>query len=181
MRRVVPFTELGRGDVGRVGGKNASLGELTRGLTAAGLRVPPGFATTADAYEELLDGHGLRTRIQEQLDRFHDGAAFRWWRLPADGVGLARLEFIVAHQVKVHPMALLHPERLGAADRCAVDQLRATSTGAGTSPTGSRTGSPGSPPPAGPTPSSSVPATSRPTSTPSSSGAAPSNRWRPIR
>lgn len=50
-------------------------------------------------------------------------AAFRWWRLPADGVGLARLEFIVAHQVKVHPMALLHPERLEPADRCAVDQL----------------------------------------------------------
>lgn len=75
MRRVVPFTELGRGDVGRVGGKNASLGELTGRLTAVGLRVPPGFATTADAYEELLDGHGLRTRIQEQLDRLHDGVA----------------------------------------------------------------------------------------------------------
>ncbi|MFF4104606.1 phosphoenolpyruvate synthase [Streptomyces sp. NPDC001903] len=74
-RRVVPFTELGRGDVGRVGGKNASLGELTRRLTDAGLQVPPGFATTADAYEELLSGHGLRTRIQYQLDRLHDGVA----------------------------------------------------------------------------------------------------------
>ncbi|MEU3403605.1 phosphoenolpyruvate synthase [Streptomyces sp. NPDC006670] len=74
-RRVVPFTELSRGDIGRVGGKNASLGELIRRLTGAGLRVPPGFATTAEAYEELLDGHGLRTRIQEQLDRLHDGVA----------------------------------------------------------------------------------------------------------
>ncbi|QES53230.1 hypothetical protein DEJ51_02335 [Streptomyces venezuelae] len=55
MRPVVPFTELGRGGIGRVGGKNASLGELTRRLTTAGLRVPPGFAPAADAYEELLD------------------------------------------------------------------------------------------------------------------------------
>ena len=44
-------------------------------------------------------------------------AAFRWWRLPADGVGLARLEFIVAHQVKAHPMALLHPDRVDQHDR----------------------------------------------------------------
>ncbi|MFJ6934424.1 phosphoenolpyruvate synthase [Streptomyces sp. NPDC101132] len=74
-RRVIPFTRLGRGDVGRVGGKNSSLGELTVQLASAGVAVPPGFATTADAYEELLDGHRLRTRIQERLDRFHDGGA----------------------------------------------------------------------------------------------------------
>ncbi|MFE3389922.1 putative PEP-binding protein [Streptomyces anulatus] len=50
-------------------------------------------------------------------------AAFRWWRLPADGVGLARLEFIVAHQVKVHSMALLHPERPDAHDRHVIERL----------------------------------------------------------
>ncbi|WP_234443613.1 putative PEP-binding protein [Streptomyces sp. NRRL B-24484] len=50
-------------------------------------------------------------------------AAFRWWRLPADGVGLARTEFVVAHQVRVHPLALLHPERLSAEDRRQVDVL----------------------------------------------------------
>ncbi|WP_353962532.1 PEP/pyruvate-binding domain-containing protein [Streptomyces sp. NBC_00424] len=66
-RRVVPFTELGRSDIGRVGGKNASLGELTGRLTAAGLRLPPGFATTADAYEELLDGRGSpRPRLRRE-------------------------------------------------------------------------------------------------------------------
>ncbi|MGO4457088.1 hypothetical protein AB4039_07115 [Streptomyces sp. M-16] len=43
-------------------------------------------------------------------------------RLPADGVGLARLEFIVAHQVKIHPMASC-TQNAGDADRCAVDQL----------------------------------------------------------
>ncbi|MFG2715633.1 putative PEP-binding protein [Streptomyces goshikiensis] len=63
------------------------------------------------------------TRTRVMLNLADPSAAFRWWRLPADGVGLARLEFIVAHQVKAHPMALLHPERLDAADRCAVDQL----------------------------------------------------------
>lgn len=61
-RRVAPFAEFGRQDIGLVGGKNASPGEMTAHLTAAGVRVP-GVATTADAYGELLDGHGLRTRI----------------------------------------------------------------------------------------------------------------------
>ncbi|MFF9009752.1 phosphoenolpyruvate synthase [Streptomyces goshikiensis] len=77
------------------------------------------------AYEEtetdLADIPATRTHVM--LNLADPSAAFRWWRLPADGVGLARLEFIVAHQVKVHPMALLHPDRLDAADRCAVDQL----------------------------------------------------------
>lgn len=40
------------------------------------------------------------------------GAAFRWWRLPVDGIGLARLEFIISESVRVHPMALVHPERI---------------------------------------------------------------------
>ncbi|MFJ8160083.1 phosphoenolpyruvate synthase [Streptomyces sp. NPDC096136] len=75
MRRVMPFTRLGRGDLGRVGGKNASLGELTVRLAPAGVTVPPGFATTADAYGELLDRHGLRIRIAQQLDRYREGAA----------------------------------------------------------------------------------------------------------
>jgi pyruvate,water dikinase len=41
-------------------------------------------------------------------------AAFRWWQLPADGVGLARMEFIVSHDIKVHPLALVHPEAVAA-------------------------------------------------------------------
>ena len=39
-------------------------------------------------------------------------AAFRWWRLPVDGVGLARMEFIINSLIKSHPMALVHPERV---------------------------------------------------------------------
>lgn len=43
--------------------------------------------------------------------------AFRFWQLPAKGVGLARMEFIISHSLRVHPMALLHPERLAAEER----------------------------------------------------------------
>ncbi|MFI9722664.1 phosphoenolpyruvate synthase [Streptomyces sp. NPDC052396] len=74
-RRVVPFAELGRADVGLVGGKNASLGEMITHLIPAGIKVPDGFATTADAYRELLDTGGLRDRIAEQLARLHEGAS----------------------------------------------------------------------------------------------------------
>lgn len=53
-------------------------------------------------------------------------AALRWWRLPADGVGLARIEFIVGEQIRAHPMALLHPERVGdPAEREALASLSA--------------------------------------------------------
>jgi pyruvate, water dikinase len=47
------------------------------------------------------------TRTRVMLNLANPGGAFRWWRLPADGVGLARLEFIVANHVRVHPMALV--------------------------------------------------------------------------
>ncbi|MFF9194277.1 phosphoenolpyruvate synthase [Streptomyces sp. NPDC014779] len=88
-RRVVPFTELDRSDVDRVGGKNASLGEMTNRLGAAGIRVPPGFATTAEAYEELLAGRGLRDSVEEQIGRLHQGA-------PLDEVGAAIRSFFLA-------------------------------------------------------------------------------------
>jgi pyruvate,water dikinase len=64
------FEELGMGDVPQVGGKNASLGEMYRNLTAAGVRVPNGFATTADAYRAFLAQDGLAGRIQTELETF---------------------------------------------------------------------------------------------------------------
>ncbi len=67
-RQVIWFEELGMGDVPQVGGKNASLGEMYRELTAAGVRVPNGFATTADAYRAVLAQDGLATRIQAELE-----------------------------------------------------------------------------------------------------------------
>lgn len=84
-------------------------------------RVYAGLLAYEETETDLADLPATRTRVM--LNLADPSAAFRWWRLPADGVGLARLEFIVAHQVKVHPMALLHPERLDDQDRCAIDQL----------------------------------------------------------
>jgi pyruvate,water dikinase len=57
------FEGLSRGDVARVGGKNASLGEMVRTLGAEGIKVPPGFATTADAYWSFIDGNNYRDEI----------------------------------------------------------------------------------------------------------------------
>ncbi|MFN4262766.1 MAG: phosphoenolpyruvate synthase [Thioalkalivibrionaceae bacterium] len=68
MRWVLPFTSIGMGDVGRVGGKNASLGEMIRALSTAGVKVPNGFATTAEAFRATLDQAGLTTRIAARLD-----------------------------------------------------------------------------------------------------------------
>jgi pyruvate,water dikinase len=67
------FEELGMGDVGAVGGKNASLGEMIRNLTGAGIRVPDGFATTVDAYRRFLDGNGLAPQIEERLRALEAG------------------------------------------------------------------------------------------------------------
>jgi pyruvate,water dikinase len=53
-----------------------------------------------------------RTRTKIMLNLANPAAAFRWWQLPADGVGLARIEFVIANQVKVHPMALVHYDDL---------------------------------------------------------------------
>jgi pyruvate,water dikinase len=89
IRRVVPFSELGRQDVGLVGGKNASLGELTVRLGTAGVRVPGGFATTADAYAELLATERLRATLKEQIDELHAGA-------PLNEVGAAARAAVLA-------------------------------------------------------------------------------------
>ncbi len=48
-----------------------------------------------------------KTRTKAMLNIANPSAAFRWWRLPADGVGLARMEFIISNHIKVHPMALI--------------------------------------------------------------------------
>ena len=52
------------------------------------------------------------TRTKVMVNIASPAAAFQWWRLPADGVGLARMEFIISSLIRVHPMALVHPERV---------------------------------------------------------------------
>ncbi|MEJ2631215.1 MAG: phosphoenolpyruvate synthase [Acidihalobacter sp.] len=64
---VLWFNQVGMNDVGQVGGKNASLGEMISHLSELGVSVPNGFATTADAYREFLAHEGLNARIRELL------------------------------------------------------------------------------------------------------------------
>jgi pyruvate, water dikinase len=64
---IVPFEQLGMHDVERVGGKNASIGEMIGNLARVGVRVPGGFATTATGYREFLAKDGLADRIQAAL------------------------------------------------------------------------------------------------------------------
>src|SRR6478672_11378086 len=61
------FSDLGLADLDQVGGKNSSLGEMIRGLAAAGVRVPNGFATTADAYRRFIADGGLAEMINAEL------------------------------------------------------------------------------------------------------------------
>ena len=88
MQYIKRFAELGIDDVPVVGGKNASLGEMYRHLAAEGVRVPNGFATTADAYRLYLEHNKLFDRISQALEGLdtHDvtalaktGAAIRQW------------------------------------------------------------------------------------------------------
>ncbi|BDZ72767.1 phosphoenolpyruvate synthase [Methylophaga marina] len=64
---VISLDKLCMEDVGRVGGKNASLGEMLQNLAPLGVDVPGGFATTADAYREFLLHDGLQSKINERL------------------------------------------------------------------------------------------------------------------
>ena len=87
-KHIIVFDQLTIDDVERVGGKNASLGEMIGNLTALGVSVPNGFATTADAYREFLATDGLDKRINDRLatldvDNIEDltsaGADIRRW------------------------------------------------------------------------------------------------------
>mgnify|MGYP001236549875 FL=1 len=89
---VLWFDQVGMADVERVGGKNASLGEMISHLASTGVTVPGGFATTADAYREFLSHEGLAERINDVLDGLDvddvrlladTGAAIRRWILDA--------------------------------------------------------------------------------------------------
>jgi pyruvate,water dikinase len=85
---VIWFDQLGMNDVERVGGKNASLGEMISNLANVGVSVPGGFATTADAYRDFLAHEGLADRINAELDQLdvddvnalaESGAKIRQW------------------------------------------------------------------------------------------------------
>ena len=87
-RYVIGFEKLGMHDVDKVGGKNASLGEMISHLTRLGVSVPGGYATTADAYREFLAHDGLAERVNGELAKLNvddvvalaeTGAKIRKW------------------------------------------------------------------------------------------------------
>jgi pyruvate,water dikinase len=87
-RYVISFEKLGMQDVDKVGGKNASLGEMISHLSKLGVSVPGGFATTADAYREFLAHEGLAERVNRELAKLdvndvtalaETGARIRQW------------------------------------------------------------------------------------------------------
>ncbi len=91
-RYVVPFSQLRMTDVESVGGKNASLGEMLSQLSDAGIRVPDGFATTAEAFRVFLREGQLEQRIAEKLEHLDvddvraltaAGAQIRQWIIDA--------------------------------------------------------------------------------------------------
>jgi pyruvate,water dikinase len=103
---VLKFEELRMKDVERVGGKNASLGEMFGQLARAGIRVPDGFATTAEAYRDFLAQTGLKDRIEARLKALdvddtdalaRCGAEIRAWITEADLPGQLREEIAAAH------------------------------------------------------------------------------------
>ena len=65
--------DLGSGDVARVGGKNASLGEMIRNLKEQAVRVPDGFATTADAYREYIEANDIEAQLRARLNERNSG------------------------------------------------------------------------------------------------------------
>lgn len=66
-KHILWFKQLGMHDVDKVGGKNASLGEMIQNLSSSDINVPNGFATTADAFWEFLDQSGLKDKINNAL------------------------------------------------------------------------------------------------------------------
>src|SRR5690606_7984601 len=66
---VLWYNQPGTNDVDRLGGKYASLGEMTTTLSGMGVSVPNGFATTADAFNQFLDQSGVNQRIYDLLDK----------------------------------------------------------------------------------------------------------------
>ncbi len=116
----------------------------------------PAVVGTGDASQKLLDGQEVTVSCAEgdegfvyagisdidvtetdetsaadtstrlMLNMANPGAAMRWWRLPAKGVGLARMEFIISNQIKVHPLALVHFDSLQDAEaKAQISQLTA--------------------------------------------------------
>ncbi|WP_372968383.1 phosphoenolpyruvate synthase [Microbacterium sp.] len=112
MTNVLWFHQVGMSDLGRVGGKNASLGEMVSHLTDLGVRVPRGFATTAHAYREFIAHGALGATIADVIARTDVD----------DVVELARVGADIRRLVLAHPL----PQRLENDIRGAFEELVAS-------------------------------------------------------
>ena len=65
------FGDVGKEDIARVGGKNASLGEMVRNLSPRGVMIPPGFAVTAAAYRRFIGSAGIEEKLRDLLGRLN--------------------------------------------------------------------------------------------------------------
>ena len=70
---VLDFEHLARSDVGLVGGKNSSLGEMIRALGPKGIPVPPGFTITSYAYWHYVDANNIRSKIDKLVNKWQAG------------------------------------------------------------------------------------------------------------
>ena len=84
----IPFGQIHASDVGKVGGKNASLGEMIRSLGSRGILVPDGFATTAAAFRYFLEYNALQQPVSRELARL-DRTTYE--NLPETGSAIRKL------------------------------------------------------------------------------------------
>ncbi len=116
---VVRLEDLRLADIPRIGGKNASLGEMIGNLAARGIRVPGGFATTAAAYRDFLADNGLADRIEARLAALDPddvealarcGADIRHWVVNASLPARLETEIAAAYRELMkageHPVAV---------------------------------------------------------------------------
>ncbi|KAL2133621.1 hypothetical protein VTI74DRAFT_2023 [Chaetomium olivicolor] len=87
--------------------------------------VYEGISDIATTTVDLKGLPAVRTNVM--LNLANPSAAYRWWRLPADGIGLARMEFVVTNAIQVHPMALVHFDRLR--DQAAKEEIAKLTAG----------------------------------------------------
>jgi pyruvate,water dikinase len=72
---------------------------------------------------DLDDVPETRTRVMMNIG--NPASAMQWWRLPAHGIGLARVEYLVNNVIQAHPLALLHPDQVSDDDRARIEELTA--------------------------------------------------------
>jgi pyruvate,water dikinase len=143
----VPIMKKARGIITDYGGRTSHAAIVSRELGV------PAVVGTGDATEALFDGREITISCAEgEVGYIYDGAlefqetmidlgevpdtetrimmniaspdaAFRWWRLPCKGIGLARMEFIINNVIQIHPLALVHYEQLEEQHLC--DQIAA--------------------------------------------------------